>query len=281
MVGDLAAAPAGQVAAAARCQDLVQVYESAGGPVHALRGISAEIPSRALTAVMGPSGAGKSTFLRLLACLERPTVGEVFVEGRPTAHLSGRARRHIIASRIGYVFQAPEDNLLDYLNVAEHVRMAWRMRGAEPRGAVQGLLETTDLAALAGARPADLSAGEQQRVAFAMAVAGHPALVIADEPTASLDPAGARALVEVLPALIDDGQTLLICTHDTAVVDAADQVLVLRSGTLAARATGGGELLAVVDDAGRVQLPPEAAGLFPGGEARVTTTDGQVRMDPR
>jgi len=265
---------------AATCRDLVQVYDSAAGPVHALRGITAEVPSHAMTAVMGPSGAGKSTFLRLLACLERPTVGEVFIDGQPTAHLSGRARRHIVAREVGYVFQSPADNLLDYLSVAEHVRLAWRMRSSEPSGAVAALLELTGLAALSGARPAGLSAGEQQRLAFAMAVAARPALVIADEPTASLDPVGAEALVEILPALIEDGQTLVICTHDPAVIDAADQVLVIHSGTLTARAVGNGELLAVVDDAGRVHLSREMTALFPSGRARITAAHDHLRIDP-
>lgn len=265
---------------AAACRDLVQVYESAGGPVHALRGIDADIPAQAITAVVGPSGAGKSTLLRLLACLERPTVGEVLIDGKPTAHLSGRARRRIIARHIGYVFQSPTDNLLGYLSVAEHVRLAWRMRGPEPPGAVAGLLETTGLTEQRDLRPAALSAGEQQRLAFAMAVADRPALVIADEPTASLDPAGAKSLVDVLPALVDDGQTLVICTHDSAVIRAADQVLVIRSGTLAAAGTGGGELLAVIDDAGRIQLPREIAGLFPTGRARLAADHDHVRLDP-
>ncbi|MGH9211370.1 MAG: ABC transporter ATP-binding protein [Acidimicrobiales bacterium] len=265
---------------AASCRDLVQVYDSASGPVHALRGVSADIPARSMTAVVGPSGAGKSTFLRLLACLERPTVGEVTIHGQPTAHLGGRARRRIVAKQIGYIFQQPADNLLDYLSVAEHVRMAWRMRQPETAGQVPALLEMTDLVKLSPLRPGDLSAGEQQRLAFAMAVAGRPALVIADEPTASLDPAGAQALIDLLPALVEDGQSLVICTHDRAVVDAADQVLAVSSGTLAATGVGGGELFAVIDDAGRIQLPSDLTRLFPGGRARIVTLDHHLRVEP-
>lgn len=265
---------------AATCRDLVQIYDSAGGAVHALRGISADVAMHSLTAVIGPSGAGKSTFLRLLACLERPTVGEVEIDGVPTAHLSGRARRRLVARRIGYVFQSPADNLVDYMSVVEHVRMAWRMRMPEQRGAVDELLALTGLADVADLRPAALSLGQQQRVAFAMAVAARPALVIADEPTANLDPAGAESLVDLLPRLVEDGQTLVICTHDQTLIHAADKVLLISGGTLAAESTGGGELLAVLDDADRVHLPRELVGRFPARRLRLAADGDHVRIEP-
>ena len=271
--------PAPAPAPAAECRELVQIYESGGGPVHALRGVSAEVPRESLTAVVGPSGAGKSTFLRLLACLERPTVGEVVIDGVPTAHLSGRARRRLVARRIGYVFQSPADNLIDDMTVVEHVRMAWRMRAAEPAGAVDDLLALTDLADVARRRPAGLSVGQQQRVAFAMAVAARPALIVADEPTANLDPAGAEALVDLLPRLVADGQTLVICTHDPRVTGAADKVLVISGGTLAAESTGGGELLAVVDEADRVHLPRDLVALFPGRRVRLQVDGDHARIE--
>jgi len=264
---------------AAECRELVQIYQSAGGPVHALRGVSAAVERRSLTAVVGPSGAGKSTFLRLLACLERPTVGEVVIDGTPTAQLSGRARRRLVARRIGYVFQSPGDNLIDDLSVVEHVRLAWRMRAAEPSGAVDDLLALTDLGGVARRRPAALSVGQQQRVAFAMAVAASPALVVADEPTANLDPAGADALVELLPRLVERGQTLVVCTHDARVTTAADKVLVISGGTLAAESTGGGELLAVVDEADRIHLPRELSALFPDRRVRLRADGNHARIE--
>lgn len=264
---------------AASCRDLVQVYGSASGPVHALRGISVDIRARAVTVVVGPSGAGKSTFLRLVSCLEPPTVGDVVIAGESTSHLGRRARRRLMARRIGYVFQSPPDNLLDYLSVAEHVRLAWRMRAPDVPPRVDEPLEVTGLRDAADLRPDDLSAGEQQRLAFAMAIAAHPTLVIADEPTASLDPAGAKALADVLPALVDHGQTLLICTHDPAIIGGAGRVLAIENGTLAAEARDGGEMLAVVDDAGRIHLPREVAGLFPTQRARLSARDGHVRIE--
>jgi len=270
--------PAGAEPPAAVCRELVQIYESAGGAVHALRGLSAEIPARALTAVVGPSGAGKSTFLRLLACLERPTVGEVEIAGRPTAHLSGRARRRLVAERIGYVFQTPADNLLDHLRTREHVRLAWSLRAPVPRGAVDRLLATAGLEDEANLRPAALSVGQQQRLAFAMAMAATPALIVADEPTASLDGAGAATLVALLPRLVAEGQTLVICTHDPRVVALADVVLEVAGGTLAAEARGG-ETLAVMDEADRIHLPRAVADRFPGKRLRLTVHGDDVRLE--
>lgn len=264
---------------AATCRDLMQVYPSAAGPVPALRGIDATFPVGSVTVVIGPSGAGKSTFLRLLACLEQPAAGELQIDGRSTANLSGRARRRLAASKVGYVFQRPADNLLDYLDVREHVNLAARMRSSRDRS-VDDLLTTTGLAQVASRRPNDLSAGEQQRLAFAMAVVGQPALVIADEPSAELDPAATDALVALLPRLTARGQTFVISSHDPAVVTIADQLLVIQNGALAARAERAGEApLAVIDEAGRVQLPDEAVTLFSEGRVRIVIDGGEVRME--
>ena len=191
--------------AAAECREVVQVYQSASGPVHALREVSLTIGRSSLSVVVGPSGAGKSTLLRLLGGLERPTVGEVLIGGDRTAHLSGRARRRLVARRIGHVFQMPAQNLLDYLDVRAQVRLAWRMRDRMP-GAVDDLVARVGLDDVADELPGELAAGQQQRLAFAMAVAGSPALVVADEPTASLDPEGARILIGLLDDLRERGE---------------------------------------------------------------------------
>jgi ABC-type lipoprotein export system ATPase subunit len=264
---------------AAECRDLVQMYPAAGGAVLALGGVAARFPTGSTTVVIGPSGAGKSTFLRLVACLERPAAGEVWVDGRATTMLRARARRRIATRRIGYVFQRPADNLLEYLGVRAHLVLALRMRG-EHGAAADRLLATAGLAGVADRRVSSLSAGEQQRLAFAMAVAGDPSLVVADEPTAELDPDATAALVASLPAYADAGQTFLISSHDPAVIEVADQLLVIRRGTLAARAARAGEEpLAVIDDAGRVQLPDDAVDLFPDRRVRLSVVDGRVRID--
>jgi ABC-type lipoprotein export system ATPase subunit len=266
---------------AAACRSVVQVYDAATGPVHALKGLTLEIPRGSVTAIVGPSGAGKSTLLRLLSGLERPTVGEVWIGGTPISGLRSRARRRLAAAQVGFVFQVPRDNLFEDLTVAVHVEVAARLRSPGVAPDVDGILDALALQEVRDRRPVDLAAGEQQRLAFAMAVAGGPALVVADEPTAALDPPSAAALVALLGRLAADGQTMVISSHDAAVIEAADQVLVIRNGTLAMEGHRGGERLAVIDEVARLSLPREVAALFPSGRAAVRVEGEHLRVDPR
>jgi ABC-type lipoprotein export system ATPase subunit len=266
-------------ALAAECREVVQVYPSGSGPVHALRELSFGVSRGSLTVVIGPSGAGKSTLLRLLGGLERPTVGEVMIGGERTEHLSGRARRRLVGRRIGHVFQMPAQNLIEYLDVTEHVRLAWRMRAREQPGGVDELVEQVGLADAARARPGELAAGQQQRLAFAMAVAGDPALVVADEPTASLDPEGAAVLVALLDRLRAGGRTMVISSHDPRLMGLADQVLVIRNGVLVAAGPPGTlGPPAVIDASGRLALDAESLARFPDGRARIVADGDGVRV---
>jgi putative ABC transport system ATP-binding protein len=254
---------------AASCTDLVQIYPSDQGGVTVLRGIHARFPTGTVTAIVGPSGAGKSTLLRLMACLEAPSAGQITIGCQPTAHLSARARRQLVARRIGYVFQRPPENLIDYLTVSEHLQLAWQMRGFNEPFETTQLLNSAALGEAARRRPRELSDGQQQRLAVAMAVAGHPDLVIADEPTAELDPDDATTLANTLIALAHRGQTFVVSSHDPILIDQADQVLVIRGGVLAAIKTGTGPTRVAVDPAGRLLLPDEALQQLPGHVADV------------
>jgi putative ABC transport system ATP-binding protein len=264
--------------AAAACRDVVQVYPTASGSVAALRGIDAVVPAGSITVVVGPSGAGKSTFLRVLSGLERPAVGEVWLGGQATSHLSGRQRLRIVAVEVGYVFQRPGDNVLGYLTVVEHLRMAASLRTGRSHAAVDDVLVEAGLDALRDVRAGDLSAGEQQRVAFAMAVAGGPSLVVADEPTAELDASDTTTVLGFVESMGRQGQSFVLSSHDRAVLAIADQVLVISDGTLSARSVDHGEEYAVIDGAGRVRLPNEALALFPGRRASLSIEDDVVRL---
>jgi putative ABC transport system ATP-binding protein len=263
---------------AAACTDLVQIYPSDRGGVTVLRGIDATFGSGTLTAVIGASGAGKSTLLRLLACLEAPSAGQITIAGRPTSHLSTRVRRRLVTQQIGYVFQRPADNLIDYLTVSGHLRLAWQMRGASAALDVDELLAAAALGDAADRRPGELSDGQQQRLAVAMAVAGGPALVIADEPTADLDPDGAAALAASIGRLTQAGQTFVVSSHDPVLTDRADQVLVIRHGVLAATKAGAGPLRVAVDPAGRVLLPDEALRRLPGRVAEIVVAGDVITL---
>jgi putative ABC transport system ATP-binding protein len=263
---------------AASCSGLVKIYWTATGEVHALKGVDASFPAAAMSAVVGPSGSGKSSLLRILAGLDRPTAGQVRVGDLGLAGLSVTGLRRLRRRLLGYVFQRPADNLIPYLTVAEHLALAARLRGARADDGGQ-LLELLGLADRRHHRPRQLSGGEQQRLAFARAVVGDPPLVVADEPTAELDRAAGAALLEAVGALAGRGTALVLATHDPAVVAIAERTLYLRHGAMEAEATRQ-EALSVIDEAGRVQLPPEALELFPNRRARIGVEGGRVWIGP-
>ena len=183
-----------------------------------------------------------------------------------------------MAQQIGYVFQRPADNLIDYLTVAGHLRLAWQMRGTSAALDIDELLAAAALGDAADRRPDELSDGQQQRLAVAMAVAGDPALVIADEPTADLDPDGAAAVAASIGRLTRAGQTFVVSSHDPVLTDRADQVLVIRHGVLAATKSATGPLRVAVDPAGRVLLPEEALRQLPGRVAEIVVAGDVITL---
>lgn len=265
-------------AVAARCLGVVKIYRTATGEVYALKGVDVLFPRRGITAIVGPSGSGKSSLLRILAGIDLPTAGSVLIGGSRISGLGPTGRREARRRLIGYVFQRPSDNLIPYLTTWEHINLAAGARGTSRYRAGE-LLETLGIAEIGPSRPRQLSGGEQQRLAFAQAVIGRPQIVIADEPTAQLDRASGRALLEVIADLAARGTTFVLSTHDPAVVEQADRVYLLRHGALATERHERGTL-SVIDGAGRVQLPPEALALFPGNRAVIELQDDGVRIAP-
>jgi putative ABC transport system ATP-binding protein len=214
------------------CRGLTKEYRTAAGTVRALKLVDSDFPAGQLTVVVGPSGAGKSSLLRILACVDRPTAGSVRIAGLEVSRLAARARRRVRRELVGYVFQQPSDNLLPYLTAAGHLDLSARLRGREAPGAAERLLDVLGLAHRAGFMPAQLSGGEQQRLAFAAAVIGGPALVVADEPTAELDHHAGESLLQAIGDLRAEGTSFLVSSHDQAVVRVADRVLQLHDGAV-------------------------------------------------
>ena len=207
-------------------------YLTAAGRSPALVDVNLECDPGRLSVIAGPSGSGKSTLLRVLAGLHRPKTGIVEIGGRDVARLRPRAVRRRRRRTMGIVLQNPSDNLLEELTAIEQVELAARIRGVD-RGPAGELLDVVGMGAHARSLPSQLSGGEQQRVAFAAAAIGRPLVLRADEPTAQLDAAAGQALIASMRDLVETGTTLVVASHDEAVIQAADRVVHLRDGHLA------------------------------------------------
>jgi putative ABC transport system ATP-binding protein len=268
---------------AARCHDVIRTYRSATSEVRALRGVSAEFPWGAVTAVTGPSGSGKSSLLRLLAGMDRPTSGTVEVEGVRVNSAPGRALRGLRHGIVGVVFQRPSDNFLPYLTVWEHLGLGAR-GPAVPRVDPGQVLEDLGIAHRAGHLPGELSGGEQQRAAFAQVLMTGARLVLADEPTAELDEASARGIVEAIHELTASGVTVVVATHDRALALTADHVVDLEDGRVrsASRAGPPAPLAAGVPLSAREMWgPPPAKPREEAARSRVWRPPSDAAEPPR
>ena len=212
--------------------DLVRRFTAASGIVTALDGVDLAVEAGSFTVVAGPSGSGKSVLLSMISCTDRPSAGTVRVDDQVVSDLGRRARRRFRRDRLGIVLPQPSDNLLDHLNAGDNVRSAARVRRAPASVAEEAsaLMEVVGIGSVGGKAVRQLSGGEQQRLALVCALVGDPLLLVADEPTASLDAASSLAVVSALRALGDRGVTMVVATHDSHVIEAADSVIRLDHG---------------------------------------------------
>ncbi len=201
--------------------------------VHAVRDVSLDVAAGEFVAIMGPSGCGKSTLLQLLGGIDPPSSGQVLLESHDLGSLSDTGRSLVRRRRIGFVFQ--KINLLPTLSAVENVALPLRIDGLSRRRAVeqaQAVLAQVGLAPRATHRPHELSGGEQQRVAIARALIIRPAVILADEPTGALDSVNAQRVVELLRSCADDGQTIVMVTHDANLARHADRLLSMEDGQI-------------------------------------------------
>jgi putative ABC transport system ATP-binding protein len=232
---------------------LTRTYGEGGSAVHALRGVSLEVPEGQFTAVMGPSGSGKSTLMHLLAGLDTPDAGSVRIAGEDITRMSDRELTRLRRRHIGFVFQS--FNLLPTLSAQENVLLPLAIAGSKPEPeAVDALMERMGLAERRDHKPAQLSGGQQQRVAVARALVTRPTVLFADEPTGNLDSAAGADVLSLLRDAVDlDGQTTVMVTHDSRAAAIADRVLFLADGRIVADLEGPTEedILAALKTAAR------------------------------
>jgi putative ABC transport system ATP-binding protein len=215
-------------------RDLEMALRSGQQLFQILKGINWEIPRGSIQLLMGPSGSGKTTLLSIVAGLLKPSAGKVILLGEEMTKMSRSKLSRFRLHNIGFIFQ--DFNLFPALTAAENVELALNLKGIKGRVArhqSHDLLEQVGLGDKVKQKPQDLSGGQKQRVAIARALAGHPQLIMADEPTASLDSQSGHAVMELLRQLAKEGGcTVLIVTHDPRIVDVADQVAYLQDGVL-------------------------------------------------
>jgi len=217
-----------------KTENVTRVYKIGNVETNALRGINLSVNSGEFTALIGPSGSGKTTLLQLIGCLDQPTSGKIYVNGKDVTNLNRDQRADIRAASIGFVFQFFA--LIPTLTAYENIEMPLLLAGrpaAERADRIRLLLELVDMSDRANNRPDQLSGGQQQRVAVARALATNPAIILADEPTANLDTPNGKQVMEVMTRLNKEtGVTFIFATHDPRVIQYARRVVTLQDGLI-------------------------------------------------
>jgi peptide/nickel transport system ATP-binding protein len=241
------------------CRQLVKAFQVGNHEIVALRGIDFEMERGEMVTIIGPSGAGKSTMLSLLGGLDKPTAGQLMVDGQNLLELKGQRLSDYRLREVGFLWQQTSRNLLAHRTALHNVTLPMMLAGVpvrERRKRAQELLDTVGVPERTNGHLAQLSGGQLQRVAVAVALANRPNLLLADEPTGSLDHANAIQIMELMLDLRQQyGLTILMVTHDIEIAHYADRVLTLRDGALGQDLSGEAATRPAVDDEGRIQLP--------------------------
>ena len=294
------------------CDNLVKIYKLADLETVALQGLDLVVQEGELMALVGPSGSGKSTLMNILGGLDRPSAGRVTVDGRDLLKLPAGSLNKYRREEVGFVWQQPSRNLIPYLSAEENVKLPMIISGVKPRERTRRADELLGLVGLGHRkrhRLAEMSGGEQQRVAIAVSLANYPRLLLADEPTGEVDSQMAQEILASLRNLNRElGVTIIIVTHDPRIASNVDRVIAIRDGRTSTETTRqvlaplqSGETndagepdegqdmdhevtyeeLVVLDTAGRLQIPRdylEELGI--GDRARVEMTDEGILIQP-
>ncbi|MBN2446162.1 MAG: ABC transporter ATP-binding protein [Phycisphaerae bacterium] len=214
-----------------RLQGLTKLYQMGDSVVRALDGVDLEVSAGEFVAITGASGSGKSTMMHLIGCLDRPTSGKYYLDGRDVSRLSDRELARVRNQQIGFVFQT--FNLINRTSALDNVGVPmFYARRTATRGAAMKALETVGLLTRAHHKPNELSGGERQRVAIARAIVNEPPLVMADEPTGNLDSRTGEQIMQLFRALNESGVTVVLVTHEYDVAIQAQRIVQMRDGKI-------------------------------------------------
>lgn len=274
------------------CRDLFKIYKAQDLEVVALRGLDFQAARGEIVAIVGASGSGKSTLLNILAGYDTPSAGDIRVGDRDLLVMRGRAVESYRLREVGFVWQQTGRNLVPYLTARENIELPMLLAGvggSQRRARAEELLDAVGLAERATHRANELSGGEQQRVAIAIALANQPDLLLADEPTGELDTETARTVLNLFQSLRDRyGTTVIIVSHDPEISSFVDRVIIIRDGRASAEivslhsfrptedngASQSPREYILVDSMGRLQLPRELMNRVRLRERAVVTVDG-------
>jgi putative ABC transport system ATP-binding protein len=260
-----------------RCDGLVKIYKVANLEVTALQGLDLEVARGEMLGIVGASGSGKSTLMNILGGLDRPSAGRVWVDGMDLLKTSYEEINHYRRTKVGFIWQQGARNLIPYLTALENVRLPITIQSqswSKEKPRAEALLDAVGLSERKHHRLSELSGGEQQRVAIAVALANRPVLLLADEPTGEVDTATALGIFQLLQELNRHYRlTTLIVSHDAGIADHVDRVVAIRDGKTSSETVRQGaqqagaeshketaetfEEVVLVDSAGRLQVPRE------------------------
>lgn len=289
------------------CDNLVKIYKTDETEVMALQGLDCKVSRGELMAIIGNSGSGKSTFLNMIGGLDRPTAGRLYVDGLDLFRLNEKELVEYKRSKVGFVWQNNARNLIPYLPAWQNVQMPMLLTKGKREGQKRALelLELVGMSHKAKSKLSEMSGGEQQRVAIAIALANDPDILLADEPTGSVDPQTATYIFDTFQRLNRElGLTIVIVTHDLSVADKVNRVVSIRDGKISSERvmktdyagrmadvatfnTSGEQIFthheefAILDRNGRVQIPPEyltAMGIE-GNRVKLALEDGKVIVE--
>lgn len=296
-----------------RCDNLVKIYKTSEVEVMALQGLDLTVERGELMGIVGASGSGKSTLLNMLGALDKPSAGSLFVDGKDLLKFDEKDLIKYKRETVGFVWQNNARNLIPYLTASQNVEMPMLLSGRKNRSErAKELLEMVGLSERRNSLLGQLSGGEQQRVAIAIALANNPSLLLADEPTGAVDTKTAAMVLDVFRDLNrQTGVTIIIVTHDTNLSKSIDRVVAIRDGRTSTemirkkapllsfdelekmseqqreeherlmRRESEREELVVLDRAGRLQIPKEyleALGIHGGDKVRVELEDGRISV---